>query len=241
MATFAGGDDLSGTVFVDTNLRGAKFVESDLARVVIRGCDVEGMEIDAPWLRFGEPITINGVDIGPYVEAELNKRFPGREEQAAESPEALAAAWTKLEAAWVVAVERAGTMPPGTVDESVAGEWSFAQTLRHLVFATDKWLPGGALQSGQDAHALGLNHAAVEVGPPPPYEEVLAVRADRQAQVRDFLSAATPELLDEELPSPNDPAQTETARQCVQVILEEEWEHLRFATRDLDALEAGRV
>jgi len=68
----------------------------------------------------------------------------------------------------------------------------------------------------------------------------LAVRADRRAQVRDFLTAATPELLDEVRPSPNDPTQTETARQCVQVILEEEWEHLRFATRDLDELEAGR-
>ena len=240
MATFAGGKDLSGTEFVDTNLRRAKFVESDLAGVVIRGCDVEGMEIDAPWLRFGEPLTINGVDIGPYVEAELNKRFPGREEQTAESPEALAAAWTKLEAAWAAAVERAGTMPPGTVDESVAGEWSFAQTLRHLVFATDKWLPGGALQSGQEAHPLGLNHAAVDVGPPPPYENVLVVRADRQTQVRDFLKAATPESLEQERPSP-DPTQTETARQCVQVILEEEWEHLRFATRDLDALQARRL
>ncbi len=241
MSTFTRGEDLSGRVFLDTILRGAKFTESDLSRVVIRGCDVGGMEIDAPWLRFGEPIIINGVDVGPYVEAELNKRFPGREEQTAESPEALGAAWTKLEEAWGVALERAGTMPAGTVDESVAGEWSFAQTLRHLVFATDKWLPGGALQSGQAAHALGLNHAAVDVGPPPRYEDVLAARAARQAQVRDFLSTATPEVLDEELPSPNDPSQTETARQCVQVILEEEWEHLRFATRDLDALEAGSV
>lgn len=33
----------------------------------------------------------------------------------------------------------------------------------------------------------------------------------------------------------------ETVRRCVQVILEEEWEHLRFATRDLDALDDGRA
>lgn len=241
MSTFTRGEDLSGSLFVDTNLRGAKFVESDLARVVIRGCDVEGMEIDAPWLRFGEPVTINGVDVGPFIEAELNRRFPGREEQNAESPDALAAAWTKVEAAWDVAVERAGAMPPGTVDASVGGEWSFSQTLRHLVFATDKWLPEGAVQSGWEAHALGLNHAAVDVEPPPPFEEVLAVRADRQAQVRERLFSATSDWLDEELPSPNDPARTQTARQCVHVILEEEWEHLRFATRDLDALDAGRV
>ena len=241
MATFAGGEDLSGKAFVDTNLRGARFVESDLSSVLIRGCDVGGMEIDAPWLRFGEPITVNGIDIGPYVEAELNNRFPGRQEQTAESPEDLAAAWIKLEAAWTALVARVATMPPGTVDESVAGEWSFAQTLRHLIFAIDKWLPEGALQSGQDAHPFGLDHAAVDVGSPPPYDDVLVVSADRRAQVHEFLVAATVELLDEERPSPNDPTQTETARQCVQVILEEGWEHLRFATRDLDALETGRV
>lgn len=241
MTTFTGGDDLSGNSFVDTNLRGARFVESDLSRVVIRGCEVSGMEIDAPWLRFGDPITVNGVDVGPFVEAELNKRFPGREEQTAESPEALAAAWSKLEAAWAAAVERAGTLPSDAVDRSVAGEWSFAQTLRHLVFATDKWLPGGALQSGQDTHPLGLSHgAAAEVGPPPAWDDVLAARAGHLAQVRGFLAAATPELLDEERPSPNDPARTETVRQCVHVILEEEWEHLRFATRDLETIESGR-
>jgi len=33
----------------------------------------------------------------------------------------------------------------------------------------------------------------------------------------------------------------QTARQCVHVILKEEWEHLRFATRDLDVFHAGRV
>lgn len=241
MATFAGGEDLSGTIFEDANLRGARFIESDLAGIVIRGCEVAGMEIDAPWLRFGKPVTVNGVDVTPYVEAELNKRFPGREEQMAESPAALVGAWTKLEVAWAAAVQRASTMPPGTVDASVEGEWSFAQTLRHLVYATDKWLPTGALQSGKDPHPLGLNHAAVDAGSPPPYEDVLVARADRQAQVREFLGAATTQVLDEERPSPNDPSRMETARQCVQVILEEEWEHLRFATRDLDALDARRA
>ncbi|QKE85087.1 DinB family protein [Arthrobacter sp. NEB 688] len=241
MASSTQGKDLSGTVHVDADLRGARFVECDLTRAVIRGCEISGLEIDAPWLRFGEPVTVNGIDITPYVEAELDKRFPGREHQAAESPDGLRTAWTSLEAAWTSAVERAGTMPPGIVDESVAGEWSFAQTLRHLVFATDKWLPGGALQSGRKAHALGLSHAAIDAGPPPPYDAVLAARADRQAQVRALLATATSELLDTECPNPNDPARTETVRQCVHVILEEEWEHLRFATRDLDVLAAARA
>src|SRR6476469_6936584 len=129
MSSFDTGHDLSGKVFADTNLRGARFVESDLADVVIRGCDIEGMEIDAPWLRFGRPLTVNGVDVGPYVEADLNRRFPGRELQEAPDPEGLRAAWAALVCAGVATTERAEAMPPGTVDRSVGDEWSFAQTL----------------------------------------------------------------------------------------------------------------
>lgn len=238
MTSFATGDDQSGREFRDTNLRGARFVESDLAGVVIRGCDVEGMEIDAPWLKWGKPVTVNGVDIGPFVEAELNRRFPGREEQQASTPEGLAAAWAKVEAAWEAAVDRAGQLPPGSVDQRVAGEWSFAQTLRHLAFATDKWL-GGARGSIDMSHPLGLNYNADDTGPPPPYDDVLAFRADRQRQVSKFIATATPELLAEERPSPNDPEARESVLKCLHVVLEEEWEHLRFATRDLDALEGS--
>lgn len=50
------------------------------------------------------------------------------------------AAWAALEQAWAPVLERVAGMPPGTVDVSVRGEWSFAQTLRHLVMATDVWL-----------------------------------------------------------------------------------------------------
>ena len=238
MAEFTRLEDLSGSRFEEANLTGTWFVESDLSDVVVRGCEVSGMEIDAPWLRFGKPLVVNGVDVVPFVEAELNRRFPGREKQGAQSADGLRQAWARVESAWASAVERAGRMPAGAVDESVAGEWSFAQTLRHLVAATDKWR-GAATGRAAPPHPLGLDYAAVDAGPPPPYDEVLAGRAERQGQVRDFLAGVTPELLDEERPSPNDPAVRETVRHCLHVILEEEWEHLRFATRDLDAIEAG--
>jgi DinB family protein len=237
MDGFAEGQDLTGHQFRDMSLRGARFVESDLTDVVIRGCEISGLEIDAPWLRFGKPLVVNGVDVVAFVEAELNRRFPGREQQTASTPEGLRAAWDRVEVAWSDAVARAGSLPAGSVDLSVAGEWSFAQTLRHLVAATDKWL-GGA-RGVADRHPLGLDHAAVDAGPPPAYADVLAVRGERQAMVREFVAGSTPALLDEDRPSPNDPARRTTVREIVQVILEEEWEHLRFATRDLDAIAAG--
>ena len=238
MSGFAQGQDLEGHQFRDVSLRGARFVESDLTDVVVRGCEISGMEIDAPWLRFGRPLVVNGVDVVAFVEAELDRRFPGRGLQTAATPEGLRDAWGRLEAAWAAAVRRAESMPAGTVDASVAGEWSFAQTLRHLVRATDKWL-GAARGAEPSPHPLGLDHAAVDTGPPPAFGDVLAVRAERQAMVRDFVAAATPSLLDEPRPSPNDAGERTTVRACLHVVLEEEWEHLRFATRDLDTLGAG--
>lgn len=78
MDGFGTGDDLSGKVFADANLRGSRFLECDLIGAAIRGSDISGMEIDAPWLRFGRPLIVNGADVGPFVEAELAQRFPGR-------------------------------------------------------------------------------------------------------------------------------------------------------------------
>jgi hypothetical protein len=37
--------------------------------------------------------------------------------------------------------------------------------------------------------------------------------------------------------NPHDPERRETTLSCLHVILEEEWEHHRYAVRDLDAIE----
>ena len=138
-------------------------------------------------------------------------------------------------------------MPDGTVDVSVAGEWSFAQTLRHLVLATDTWLGRAVLELEDPYHPLGLRdvataseegEVATRVAAPPSYDEVLAARASRVAMVRDFLATVTPEVLAEERRNPHDPAVPETTLSCLHVVLEEEWEHHRYAVRDLDAIEA---
>jgi hypothetical protein len=47
---------------------------------------VGGLDIDSHDLFFGSLI-VNGVDVVPLVEAELDRRFPGRELQKAETPE----------------------------------------------------------------------------------------------------------------------------------------------------------
>lgn len=249
MTTFTQTDELRDAQFVDVSLRGARFVRADLSGVVMRGVDVAGADIDAPWLlEGGSALLVNGVDVAPLVEAELNRRFPGRADRRAATPEALRAAWAALETAWSAAIERAAAMPPGSVDVSVDGEWSFAQTLRHLVMATDAWLRGPVLGMEQPFHPLGQPNIEYEMdghdpsvfaATAPSYDDVLEVRAAHVALVRDFIASVTPEELAVTRTGPWDPEANETTLTCLQVILEEEWEHLRFALRDLDAIETA--
>ena len=112
MADFSQSDDFRGAQFVAVNLREARFVRSDLSGAVMRGVDVGGADIDAPWLfDGGNFLRVNGVDVVTFVEAELTRRFPGRAERRAGDPDGLRAAWAVLERTWQATLERAATMP----------------------------------------------------------------------------------------------------------------------------------
>jgi hypothetical protein len=244
MVTFTRSDELRGAEFAGTNLSGARFVRANLSGVVMRGVDVQRMDIDSPWLFDGDSfLRVNGVDVIPLVEAELNRRFPGRAGRRAADPDGLRAAWAALERTWLAALDRAAAMPVGTVDVSVGGEWSFAQTLRHLVFATDVWLGRAILETAQPFHRLGLPDAgaggldmSIFTTAAPSYAEVLEARADRVAMMREFLATVTSEALAAARKSPWDEPYPQTTLSCLHVILDEEWEHLRYAIRDLDAI-----
>src|SRR4249919_561190 len=99
----------------------------------MRGVDIAGMDIDAPWLSEGPGLQVNGVDVTTYVEQELDSRFPGRSERRAETPAGLREAWAAADRAWDSAIESAAALPDGSVDLRIHDEWSFAETLRHLV------------------------------------------------------------------------------------------------------------
>jgi hypothetical protein len=248
MARFTRSDDLAGAEFFGADLRNSRFVSCDLSGAVVRGSDVLRVEIDSPWLFEGDTfLRVNGVDVLPLVDAELNRRFPGRDQRFAQDPDDLRAAWAALQRTWAGTLERAAAMPPGTVDVSIDGEWSFAQTLRHLVMATDTWLGRTVLGLEQPYHPLGQPNAGAEregLDMPifrtdqPSYAEVLEARADRVAMVRDFLAGVTVDELAVTHANPWSPDHEETTRQCLHVILDEEWEHHRYAVRDLDAIEA---
>jgi hypothetical protein len=248
MATFTRSDNLQGAEFIDANLRGARFVRADLSGAVMRGVELQGADIDTPWLFDDDTVfRVNGVDVIPFIEAELNRRFPGRADQRAEDPEGLRRAWAAVERTWGATLERVSGMPAGTVDVSVDGEFSFAQTLRHLVLATDLWLGRAILGIEQPLHPLGQAGAGAEddgldmssfATGTPPYVEVLEARAGRVAMVRAFVATVTSDELAEPRRNPWAPEHPETTLSCLHVILKEEWEHHRYAVRDLAAIEA---
>ncbi|WP_158371363.1 DinB family protein [Cellulosimicrobium cellulans] len=237
--------DLHGARLVDADLHGARLIRADLSGVVMRGVEIAGADIDAPWLLDGGSLLVNGVDVAPLVDAELDRRFPGRSQRRAADPEGLRRAWAAVEATWAATLERVATLPAGTVDVQVDGEWSFAQTVRHLVMATDTWLRGAVLGVERPYHPIGqpnVEYAADGHDPSvfaeaaPAWEEVLAVRAGRVAMVRDYLAGVTPADLAATRANPWAPEYPETVLSCLHTILEEEWEHHRYAVRDLDAI-----
>ncbi len=235
------GKEFEGASFVRASLKGATLRFSDVSGVTMRGVDVDGLDIDSHDLFFGSLI-VNGVDVVPLVDAELNRRFPGRELQKERTPDGLRRAWLAVQASWQETVDATSR---GMVDAHVEDEWSLAQTLRHLVLATDAWLGGAIRRAEQPFHEIGqIFTGAAQMGfdmsifrtDEPTFDEVLAVRADRQQQVTDFLATATPELLAEQRDDPWGGGWHPTVGDCIRVILEEEWAHLRYVRRDLALL-----
>ena len=242
-------EPLDHRMFTNRSLRASRFIGCDFGEVVIRGSEIAGMELDSPWLFEGTGgLVVNGVDVAPFVDGELNRRFPGRELRAARDPAGLTAAWDAVERTWAETIARALAMPAGTVDASVAGEWSLAQTLRHLVMATDTWLGKAILRHPQPYHPAGLPNddgeseaydSSVFSAIAPTFDEVLAARAGRVEMVRMFLGEVSVGELAAHRANPHAPQHDETVLSCVRTILEEEWEHHRYAVRDLDALAAA--
>lgn len=242
MATYLGTNEFEGATFVKASFKGATVRFSDVSGVTMRSVDVDGLDIDSHDLFFGS-LYVNGVDVVPLVDAELNRRFPGRELQKAQTLEGLRDGWVAVQSAWRTTVL---DTPPELVDAHVEDEWSLAQTLRHLVLATDAWLRGGIMRIEQPFHEIGqIFTGAEEMGfdmsvfraEPPTFEEILAVRAERQRMVTDFLATATPELLAEDRANPwGGDDWRPSVGDCIRVILEEEWAHLRYIRRDLALL-----
>ena len=100
--------------------------------------------------------------------------------------------WTAVETDWDTTDHRVRSLPEADLHKRVNDEWSYVETLRHLVFVTDAWIRRTVLSATGAYHRLGLppdgdvdvRPWGIEVTARPTFEEVMTVRADRLATVR---------------------------------------------------------
>jgi uncharacterized protein YjbI with pentapeptide repeats len=238
---------LTGAQFHDVDLKNARLHLVDLTGVTIRGAALVNMDIGGEI----DNLRINGVDVVPLVEAELNRRYPDRVKMRPSDAEGFREAWDILDRLWQQTVDRARGMAPELLHERVDGEWSFIETLRHLVFATDAWVKRAILGEPSPWHPLYLPHDEMrdepsvprDRGSRPSLDDILAVRAERVTTVRNVIADLTDEKLagmTEPVKEPGYPEPESFAvRECLHTVLNEEWEHRLYAERDLDVLESG--
>jgi hypothetical protein len=126
--------DLSDAVFWGVDLRRATFRDVDLLGARISHARLVDVAIDAEI----DGLVVNGVDVTAYVN-ERDEWFTLRSQLHPTDPDRMRQGWQAFLAAWASAIERARALPEDQCHASVGGEWSFIETIRHLVFATDKW------------------------------------------------------------------------------------------------------
>jgi len=244
-----GSEEFRGARFDVADLRGARFTDCDLTGVTIRDCWLVNVSISG----YLSNVTVNGVNVSDFVSAELDRRHPERVQfREGQTAADVRAIWDTIEWLWAQAIERAGQLPAAALTQQVNEEWSFAQTLRHLVFITDAWASRTVLDEEMPYHPLGLPQSwypsadaaalGIALTARPGYAEILAARADRMAVMRRIVADLTDDSLGricQRSPAPGYPDEERTVIDSISVVMDEEIEHYRFAVRDLAVLEAS--
>lgn len=211
------------------------------------GVDLQRVEITGEL----EDVTVNGVDIGPLVQAELDRRHPDLPLMRPTDADGFRRGFALIQARWADTVERARRLPRERLHESVDGEWSFTETLRHLAFATESWVGRLLLGDPSPWHPLSLPWDGMPDTPGvprdrdvrPDLDTVLALREGRATMVRQVLDGLTDDDLDRRVVAPDGvgwpPAGQEfPLREPLLVVLNEEFWHRQYAERDLAVLES---
>lgn len=230
--------DLSDSVFWGVNLRGATFRDADLSGSTFFHTMWSDVSIDGIVQR----LVVNGVDVTDHVNAN-DRWYPLRTRLEPASADDLRATWAELQAEWGALLDEAQRIGSTTALQSVNGEWNLRDTLRHLLFAMDKWFVGPVLGERRftsiglpNTGSQGKDWPGLDPSADPDFDAVLAQRAEHAARFGAFIEsldfAALPETVE------IDENGNVPTVMCFHVVLEEEFEHLRYATRDLAALAA---
>jgi hypothetical protein len=235
------------------SLPGSRTEDADFSNARLHAPNFEGTKITDGWFVGAdisgdlEGLRLNGIEVAPLVLAELERLDPSRVKLRAADPAGLAEAWSMIEGIWSQTFARAETLPQPLLSQRVDDEWSFVETHRHLVTATDCWLrrmvkgidrpyhPWGIAGTWlEDPASWGLDPAAR-----PSFTEIIDIRRERMGEVRETIAALTTDELTRVCTPPTTPGhpnQPRSVLHCVHVILKEEYEHHCYAVRDLDIL-----
>ncbi len=151
LSTFEG-EDLRGARYVDCQLDGAEFREVTMVGARFVGSVMIDVEIDS----LVQNVTVNGVDVVPLVEAELDRRHPERLALRPTDVAGVLAALDVVDDFWAPTLDRVRGLPEELRYERVRDEWSFVETLRHLIHVYDGWFGRAVLGEAEPYHPLGL-------------------------------------------------------------------------------------
>jgi hypothetical protein len=246
---YSGTNDFRKAEFIHLDMSHAAFRDVVLVGARMRGVLLLDADIDGAVAG----LTINGVEVAPLIDAELDRRHPERTKLRPASAVGAREAWTVIESMWAPTLASVSKLSEADLHRSVDGEWSLVETLRHLVFVSDAWFSHAVLGETRPFHPIALPPSfiadatpyGVDVAAKPTFGEVLAVRTERAAKMREFLATATAEDLHRVRPANTSPgyppSEPRTAMSCLHILFNEEWAHHRFAVRDLAVLDGSRT
>ncbi len=207
----------------------------------------KGVEIyleDASLSGYIAGLKINGIEVAPLIEQEMQRRYPERSLLEPTDREGFHRALGMLEDQFRVTWERARALDERRRQEQVDEEWSVVETIRHLVFVIDGWV--SRIINGEDDpfHPIGLppsflprkpEGTSVDPEAAPTFDEALSVWEGRLAKLRLVIDG----LNEGELERPIEHIHANDVRTALWIVLDELWAHNRYMNRDISVLERG--
>jgi hypothetical protein len=226
--------DLSDSVFWGVDLRKSLFRDANLSHSRFFHVSMSEVSVDGVI----DKLVVNGVDVTGFVNSH-DRWYPLRNDLSPADEVGIRSAWTRLVAEWEKLYAYVADLSEEAVTKSVNGEWSLRDTVRHMLFVHDKWF-NWPLRSQRTFIAFGLPNTGsqggewpgLDLSSSPSFDEVLAARRAHVSSFGDFVG----KLSLRDLPETTEILENGSVPTliCFHAILEEEFEHLRYAWRDIE-------
>jgi len=226
--------DLSESVFWGVNLSRTLFRDADLNSSRFFHVSMSDVSIDGVI----ERLVVNGVDVTDYVNSH-DRWYPLRSNLSPVDEAGIRSAWSRLMAEWEKLYTHVSGVSGDAQTRSINGEWSLRDTLRHMLFVHDKWF-NWPLGGQRTFTSIGLPNTGsqggewpgLDLSSDPTFDVTLAARRAQASKFGDFIE----KMKLSEMPDTSDILENGSVPTliCFHAILEEEFEHLRYAWRDIE-------